>query len=120
VRARNGLQSRNGRGRSVATLPLLPDAVIAKGEQRSSTTAVKVVVNVPAAVARTMCTRTESPTATRTVTRSAARKWTPWTANGCRDIVRSAGAGRRYGDAAAGARSAAHARSNTSLRTPEA
>jgi hypothetical protein len=120
VRAQSGLQSRNSLGRSVATLPLLPEAVIEKGEQRSSTTAVNVVVNVPTAVARTTCTRTEPPVATRTVTRSADRKWTPCTVSGCDDIVRSAGAGRRDGDAAAGARSAAHARSDTSLRTPEA
>ncbi len=100
-------------------LPLLPEAVIAKGEQRSTTTAVNVVVNEPAAVARTTCTRTASPTATRTVTRSAARKCTPCTASGCDDIVRSAGAGRPYAEAAARAKSPAHVRSNTSLRTPE-
>src|SRR5206468_9060965 len=94
VRAQSGLQSRNGRGRSVATLPLLPEAVTERGEQRSSTTAVNVVVNVPAGVARTTWTRTASPTATRTVTRSAARKWMPCTASGCDDIVRSAGTGR--------------------------
>jgi hypothetical protein len=33
--------------------------------------------------------------------------------------VRSAGAGRPYAEAAARARSPAHVRSNTSLRTPE-